>query len=93
MIQFGSNAGQQNVHAYGIVRNIISKTMKVDDRIAKDKRILGVFGLAWAIFQSTMPKEITDACDEATDMSGMPTMTYSQDDAYMLFILICVLLI
>jgi hypothetical protein len=66
---------------YGLVRNIISKKITPYEQLEKDKRILGVFGLSWAVFRSVLPKEITDACDKAIDMSGMPTMTYDQDDA------------
>ena len=67
------------MHVYGIVRNLIRKNIPTYDRIAKDKKILGVFGLAWAVFQSALPKAVTDACDDAMETSGMPSMTYNQD--------------
>ena len=79
MIQFGQNAGPWHLRFYGLVNNIIRKSMTHTEREAKDKAILGVFGLSWALFQSVMPQQVTDACDRALDDSGMPTMTYEGD--------------
>jgi hypothetical protein len=79
MIQFGQNAGQRHRRFYGLVRNILQKTLPQSDRERKDRQILGVFGLSWAIFQSVLPKQITDACENATEKSGMPHMTHQGD--------------
>lgn len=76
MIQFGQNAGPWHMHLYGIVNNIKQKNMARTVQEDKDRRILGVFGLTWAIFQSAMPKDVTDACEQAIQTSEMPSMTY-----------------
>ena len=80
MIQFGQNAGQRHRRFYGIVRNIVRKGLPQSERDRKDRQILGVFGLSWAVFQSVLPTQITDACDQATEMSGMSQMTYENDN-------------
>ena len=79
MIQFGQNAGQRHRRFYGFVKNIVRKGLSQSERERKDRQILGVFGLSWAVFQSVLPKQVTDACDEATDKSGMSSMTYESD--------------
>ena len=79
MIQFGLNGGPWHLRVFGIVRNLTRKTITPYERIAKDTQILGVFGLSWAIFQAVLPKQITDACENAMESSGMPRMTHSQD--------------
>ena len=79
MIQFGQNAGPWHLHFYGLVNNIKRKSMTPTERQIKDKQILGVFGLSWALFQSVMPKQVTDACDAALLESNMPSMTYQGD--------------
>jgi len=79
MLQFGQNAGARNIRVYGIVNNLLRKNLSSSEREAKDRRILGAFGIAWAILQSNMPKEVTDACDQAIASSGMDTMTYMSD--------------
>ena len=43
MIQFGQNAGPWHLRFYGLVNNIIHKSMTHTEREAKDKAILGVF--------------------------------------------------
>jgi len=79
MIQFGQNAGQRNRRIFGLVRNLLQKNITPDERLAKDRRILGVFGLSWAMFQSALPKAVTDACETALEESGIPTMTYQDN--------------
>ena len=80
MIQFGQNAGPWHRRFYGVVNNILRKSMTPSEREQKDRQILGVFGLSWAIFQSVMPKQVTDACDDAIEKSGMSNMTHRGDD-------------
>jgi len=80
MIQFGQNAVQRHRRFYGLVRNISRKQLSQSERERKDRQILGVFGLSWAVFQSVLPKQVTDACDEATETSGMSKMTYMGDN-------------
>ena len=80
MIQFGQNAGQRHRRFYGLVRNIVRKQLPQSDRERKDRQILGVFGLSRAVFQSVLPKQVTDACENATDKSGMSKMTYEGDN-------------
>ena len=79
MIQFGQNAGQRHRRFYGLVKNIVRSRVSQSERERKDRQILGVFGLCWAVFQSVLPKQVTDACEEATDKSGMSSMTYESD--------------
>jgi hypothetical protein len=79
MIQFGQNAGQRNKRVFGLVRNLLCKNITPDECHAKDRRILGVFGLSWAIFQSALPKAVTDACETALEESGIPSMTHQDD--------------
>ena len=61
------------------MKNLLRKKIPATERIAKDQRILGAFGIAWAIFLSAMPKEVTDACEIAITESGMSQMTYRDD--------------
>jgi hypothetical protein len=79
MLQFGQNAGARHVRIYSIVNNILRQNINPTERQHKDKQILGVFGLTWAMFQSVMPKEVTDACELTLESSGMPRMTYLND--------------
>jgi hypothetical protein len=79
MIQFGQNAGPWHMRFYGLVNNIKQKTMSTTIQEDKDRRILGVFGLSWAVFQSSMPKDVTDACEQAIETSLMPRMSYKND--------------
>ena len=79
MIQFGQNAGARHLRVYGLVNNLRRKSLTNEEREVKNCRILGVFALSWAIFQSSMPKEITDACDEAIQHSEMDSMTHIAD--------------
>jgi len=80
MIQFGQNAGPRHMRFYGIVNNIKQKNMPTTIQEDKDRRILGVFSLTWAIFQNCMPKDVTDACEQAIEASEMPNMTYRGND-------------
>jgi hypothetical protein len=57
----------------------VRKRLSQSERERKGRQILGVFGLSWAVFQSVLPKQVTDACDEATEKSGMSSMTYESD--------------
>jgi hypothetical protein len=80
MIQYGQNAGPWHLRFYGLVNNLLRKKITASERDQKDRQILGVFGLSWAIFQSVLPKAVTDACEEATEKSGMSSMTYRGDN-------------
>ena len=79
MIQFGLNGGSRNLRVFGIVRNLTRKNFTPYEHLTKDKHILGVFGLMWAVVQAKMPKQITDACETAMELSGIPRMTHDQD--------------
>jgi hypothetical protein len=79
MLQFGENAGARHVRVYSVVNNLLRKNIDPSERERKDRQILGVFGLSWALFQSVMPKEVTDVCEGTLEASGMPHMTYSDD--------------
>ena len=63
-----------------------AKNLTASERNAKDSRILGAFGLSWAILQSTMPKAVTDACDDAIQASGMSPMAYKTDNSGVVFL-------
>jgi hypothetical protein len=79
MVQFGENAGARHVRVFSVVNNLLRKNIDPSERQRKDRQILGVFGLSWALFQSAMPKQVTDTCEVALEASGMPRMTYSND--------------
>ena len=80
MIQYGNNAGPWHLRIYGLVNNLLPKQkLSVSEQHMKDERILGAFGITWAILQNAMPREVTDACDQTITASGMPSMTHGSD--------------
>ncbi|KIJ48817.1 hypothetical protein M422DRAFT_247176 [Sphaerobolus stellatus SS14] len=88
MIQAGWNAGPWHVHVWGLVHNL-RKKFSQEDKLAKDRKMLGALCAVWNMIQAKAPREPIDDLLEVIDEAGMPNMAVEGDTAesgYTLFL-------
>ena len=61
--------------AFLALLEIYIKTLSGEECEEHDKKILGIFALAWNLFTTTLPKEIVIPTCDAIAEAGLPVMT------------------
>ena len=72
MIQFGQNAGPCHLRVFGHVCNLKDTDITVSERMQKNCRLLGAFGIAWNLLLAVSPALVIETCNKAMDQAGIP---------------------